>query len=141
MDDSYYTQKSTGTLIFDPGHGTKHYQEWWAIVQVDDDTRDYYCWLSKRHGTKINPNKLWGAHISCIKNELPLKNKDLWGKDFGSIEFYYSNIIRYDNGCHAWLDIWSPQLNEIREFFGLNAKINFGGHPRHYHMTLGRWND
>ena len=136
----YYCHRSTGTLMYEPGKGTKHYVPWWAIVRTDPGIIDLYCWLSRRYGKPITQNKLWGPHISGIKGEEP-KNMDAWGKDFGEIEFWYSNVIRYDNGMHAWLDIWSPMLHDIREQLGLPAKIGFGGHPRHFHMTLGRWND
>ena len=108
-------------------------------MKVDDDIVDLYCWLSKRRGIFVRKNYLWGAHASTIKGEEPVQNKHLWGTDFGDIEFHYTNIVRYDNGCHAWLDVYCERLGEIRELFGLPNINSIGEHPKHYHMTLGRW--
>lgn len=134
----YYCHTSKGRLVFDPGRDTKHYSSWWAILETDPGILDFYCWLSLKWGVLITRNNLWGPHISVIKGEEP-PNKGLWGHDFGLVDFSYTNTIRYDNGCHAWLDVHSSELNDIRAEFGLSRKINFGDHPRHFHMTLGRW--
>lgn len=138
MKASYCCHKSTGYLQFDPQEGTKYFEPNWALLMVDQDIVEYYCWHSKKWGKPINPNRLWGAHVSAVKGEEPV-NRELWGYDFGEITFYYTNIIRYDNGCHAWLDVWCDRLHEIRYELGLPPKIDFGGHPRHFHLTLGRW--
>jgi hypothetical protein len=137
MDKEYYCRHSVGLLEYDPGHGTKHFVEWWALLKTDPGIVDFHCWLSKRNGVPLQSNKLWGSHVSAVKGEEP---KDgTWGKDFGEIEFWYSNVIRYDNGAHAWLDVWCPKLHDIRDEFGLSRKVDFGGHPRHFHLTLGRY--
>ena len=137
MDASYYIHKGIGRLQFDPQQGTKNYDPWWCLLMVDQQIVDYYCWHSLKWGKPISKNMLWGAHVSVIKGEE--SNSSLWGCDFGEIEFYYTNVIRYDNGCHAWLDVWCDRLHEIRAELGLSPKIGFGGHPRHFHLTLGRW--
>jgi len=140
MDTDYYRRSSVGILEFDRGKDTKYYEPWWCALKVDDEITALYRWLSLKYGIKVVKNRLWGAHVSVIKGEEPLQNKEMWGKDFGEIEFYYSTIVRYDNGCHAWLDVYCERLGEIRELFGL-PNVNFmGEHPRYYHLTLGRWN-
>ena len=138
MDTDYYCHRSTGRIEYDPQQGTKYFEPWWALLICDQEIINYYCWFSRRYGRPIEKNYLWGAHVSVIKGEEPLA-KELWGHDWGKIELWYTSVIRYDNGCHAWLDVWCPKLHEIRESFGAPPKVNFGGHPRHFHLTLGRW--
>lgn len=129
MEDYYFKHKSYGTLWFDPLHGTKHFDPWWALLKVDKGTIDYYRWLLKSHGIHTMPNKLWGPHVSVIKGCEP-KERQFWGADFGLVEFWYSNYIRWDNGRHAWLDVFCPQMNDIRLKLGIYGKSFF-------HMTLG----
>jgi len=139
MDDSYYCRSSVGRLKFDPGEGTKHFDPWWCVLEVDDGIVELHRWLSKKYGKPVCKNHLWGAHVSVIKGDRPEQNSELWGYDFGALEFHYSNTIRYDNGCHAWLDVYCERLGEVRELFGLPNITSKGEHPKHYHMTLGRW--
>ena len=139
MDSSYYRRSSIGHLEFDRGQGSKYFLPWWCALKTDDGITALYRWLSKRHGVPVARNGMWGAHVSVIKGDEPELNKDLWGTDFGPIKFYYSTMVRYDNGCHAWLDVYCERLGEIRELFGLPNIDVHGEHPRHYHMTLGRW--
>jgi hypothetical protein len=131
VDASYFRHKSTGALVFDPGRGTKYYDPWWAIVECDQGIVDYYCWLCRRYGKPVERNKLWRAHISFLKGEQP-PNLEKWGQEM-SVEFYYSDQVRFDNGCHGWLDVWSDDLIRLREQFGLSPKLKMS-----YHITLGR---
>lgn len=76
-------------------------------------------------------NKLWGPHISVVKGDEP-NNKILWNELEGmEVGFYYSNIIRMDNDKHAWLDVFSPELGQLRCQLGLSDRKN-------YHITIGR---
>lgn len=130
VDPDYYCRPSSGKLVFDPGQGTKHFEPWWAIVSCDEGIGAFYRWLCKRHGIPLNKNALWGPHISFIKGEQPLiQNK--WGSII-EVNFFYSNHIRIDNGRHAWLDVWSDDLIQLRDDFGLPPKVKMS-----YHMTLG----
>jgi hypothetical protein len=131
MDATYYCHQSEGQLIFDPGQGTKKFEPWWAIVRVEQGIVDFYCWISKRYGKPLMQNKLWGPHISFIKGEFP-PNVLLWDIP-RLITFNYSNTIRYDNDCHAWLDVWSDDLIQLRHDLGLPPKLKMS-----YHVTLGR---
>src|SRR5688500_9999650 len=101
---SYFPHKSHGYVKFDPRKGYKEFDPWWAILACDKGIVDLYCWFSKKYGRPLMPNKLWGPHISFIKGEHSPTPEyaRLWGRNFGRIEFNYSNIIRYDNGLHAW---------------------------------------
>lgn len=128
--------KMKGTLRFDPGKGTKHYDPWWCIVDLDEEVAHYYKWILKRWGQDtFPPNGLWGFHVSAIKGEEPTKNKNVWADLNGqTVEIYYGTWINYSNGRHAWLDCFSDDLCDLREVYGLdinNRKVK-------YHATLGR---
>jgi hypothetical protein len=133
VDKTYYCHQSVGRIQYDPKQGTKYFVDWWALLVCDQGIVDYYCWHSLKFGRPIKKNMLWGTHVSAIRGEEPA-NKDLWGHDWGKIDLWHTNTIRYDNGCHAWLDVWCPKLHEIREALGLPPK-----ETQHFHLTLGRW--
>ena len=131
-----FEYEAEGTLFFDPGKGTKHYDPYWCIVKVDPDLARYYRWHLLNWGQATHPpNSLWGFHISAIKGEEPLRNKEKWGKYHDHIvKFYYGKYVSYSNGRHAWLNCYCEELTALREFYGLdvnNRKLK-------YHATLGR---
>jgi hypothetical protein len=124
---------STGILQYDPGKGTKSFNPHWALLICDDDIARYYAWHMKKHGVELYPNNkgLWGTHVSSLKGE-PVLNQELWGKYEGyEVEFHYNHLIRYDNGRHAWVDVYSEDLSKIREELGFAPKY-------WYHLTIGR---
>lgn len=124
---------ATGVLHYDPGKGTKGFDPHWALLLCDNEIAAYYSWLLKRRGIAVHSNDkgLWKTHVSVLKGDVPPK-LDAWGKYEGyEVEFHYSNQIRYDNGKHAWVDVYSPQLGSIREELGFDFKP-------WYHMTIGR---
>jgi hypothetical protein len=128
--------QTTGTLQFDPGIGTKHFEHHWCILLCDEQIADYYRWFLTREKIEtFKPNALWSFHMSIIKGEEPTKNKDQWAKLNGQkVTFHYGNFINYSNGRHAWLNCYSDDLSDIREFYGLDTN----GRKVKYHMTLGR---
>lgn len=124
---------STGILQYDPGKGDKHFDPWWALLTCDDEIARYYAWFLKRYGLEVHPNNkgLWGTHISILKGEVPPDTSN-WGKYDGfEVEFNYNHIVRFDNGKHAWVDVYSEDLSAIREMMGFPAKPWF-------HLTIGR---
>ena len=124
---------STGILQYDPGKGSKQFVPNWALLICDDDVSRYYAWLLKKYGLESYPNShgLWGTHISVLKGD-SLPNPQNWGKYEGyEVEFHYNHIIRFDNGRHAWLDVYSEDLSAIRQ------ELGFGFKPW-YHLTVGR---
>lgn len=125
-----------GTLMFDPGKGSKHFDEWWCIVQLDFDLADYYRWHLKKWGVEtFSPNGLWGFHVSAIKGEKPTRNIEEWGNRQGEkVSIDYGCWVNYSNGRHAWIDCYSDELCTLRDFYGLD--IN-GGKVK-YHATMGR---
>lgn len=124
---------STGIFQYDPGKGTKKFTPHWGLLVCDDDIAAYYSWFLKKRGMPVQANDkgLWGAHVSVLKGEVPPKSES-WGKYEGfEIEFHYTNQIRYENGKHAWVDVFSTQLSAIREELGFPFKP-------WYHLTVGR---
>lgn len=99
---------------------------------VDQGIIDYYRWHLLKWGIQVSKGSLWGPHISIVKGdrEEPPK-KEAWGKKYPKVQFFYSNIIRWDNNRHAWLDVYSDGINALRNELGLPSK------PR-FHVTLGR---
>ena len=66
-----------------------------------------------------------------MKGEVPI-NPAPWAALEGvEIEFAYNHIIRYENGKHAWIDVYSEDLSAIREMYGFPFKP-------WYHLTIGR---
>ena len=124
---------STGILQYDPGKGQKHFDPWWALLLCDDEIARYYAWQLKKRGMEVYPNDkgLWGTHISVLKGDVPIQTKD-WGRYEGyEVEFHYNHLIRFENGKHAWVDIYSEDLSAIREELGFPFKP-------WYHLTIGR---
>lgn len=130
MDTSYYRHTSTGTVWYDPGKGERFFEPWWALLRCDEGIIDFYSWLLLKHGVEIERGSRWGSHISFVKGEPGINWQYCDGKQ---LKFHYSNIIRRDNGRHAWLDCWCPELHEIRSELGLAKKSNMN-----FHLTLGR---
>ncbi|HJZ57286.1 MAG TPA: hypothetical protein VKE74_20115 [Gemmataceae bacterium] len=131
MDPSDFPHESTGVIQFDPGIGTRHFEPWWALLACDPGIVDYYSWLLLRHGIALHRGSHWGPHVCFIRGQEP-PDKAAWGRASGAIPFRYSNRVRWDNGRHAWLDVWSPELAAVRESLGFPAgKTTF-------HLTLGR---
>lgn len=122
---------SSGYLQVDPLPGTKHFEPWWALLICDKDIAGYYSWHLKKFGIESNTANLWGIHISITRGEEP-PNKELWNKQNGKLfNFGYDGFIRFDNGEHAWIDIYSEELSNFRESLGLIPKNKF-------HLTIGR---
>lgn len=123
---------SSGTLWFDPGFGGASFEPWWVLLRVDDGIVDFYASLLQRYGIALLKGSRYGPHISIVKGEEP-PDHARWVSRTDSIEFRYSNIIEWTNGRHAWLHVWSPELNDVRRSLGLPLKPI----PR-FHLTIGR---
>lgn len=153
MDNSVYSLRSTGTLVYDPKRGSmKRRTKWWCVLNVDREITRYYRWLISRRFWGLTAMKedwlcqpSWDAHISVVRGETPGQEfRGLWGKYSGEkVEFWYSpNLVfannrerRYaDDGDFWMLDVHCPRITEIREELGLKTFF-------HYHLTVGRTYD
>lgn len=122
---------SSGIFHYDPLPNSKHYEPWWGLLKCDDQIVKYYAWLLKRQGVEVDTVSLWGTHISVFKGEVPPNNVNWKKYEDYEVEFNYNHIIRFDNGRHAWIDIYSEDLSAIREELGFPFKPWF-------HLTIGR---
>ena len=123
--------KSKGKLVFDYLKHTKHFEPWWAMVLCDREIQRYYAWHLLKWGVKVNIASPWGAHISVIKGEAP-PDKKKWKLYHGTVlEFEYDPDIKWDNGEHAWANVYCQQLVDLRVELGLIYR------PR-FHLTIGR---
>jgi hypothetical protein len=132
VDPSDFPYQSTGVVQYDPGLGTPRFEPWWALLLCDGGIIDYYSWLLLRHGVALHKGSAYGPHVCFVRGHEP-PDKTAWGVDPGPVAFRYSNRVRWDNGRHAWLDVWSPQLAELRARLGFNTP-----EKATFHFTLGR---
>src|SRR5262245_48192877 len=116
-----YCHESSGTVHYDPGQGTRHFEPWFAMLLCDDGILDYLSWFMKRAGMPVQTGFRWGAHITFIRGEEP-PNKEAWGKYAAEeVAFSYGQEIHWSNGWHAWVEVWCPRLTEIRQELGLTS--------------------
>jgi hypothetical protein len=126
VNGEYFRYSSCGDLYFEIDDG------YWGFLLCDKGIMDYYAWLAKRKGMVLQKGSSRGCHITFIRGEEPV-HKELWDKHQGSVDFFYANVIRCDNGRHAWLDVWCPRFHDIRSELGLPPKTKMS-----FHMTVGR---
>lgn len=116
-------QKSSGKLkIF-----TK-----WSLLECDDQIGLMYRSLYKLeyfYREKIQ-KPLWGSHISIIRGETILDENIKRNLVDLSIEFFYIPEMQ-TNGCHFYLPVICPVLDDIRELFGLGPSVV------NYHLSVG----
>lgn len=139
--------EATGTIIYDPRRtGLKKRNEWWCVIQVEEDIASYYRHLANTH---FNPFKVesdpiirqsWDAHISVIRGEKPKDDKmHLWKKYHGQkVDFKYSIDVgvtnqptAFSNDTFLYLRVKCDMLMKIREEFGVRTSHN----P---HLTIGK---
>ena len=107
-----------------------HYK---SIVVVDSELARYYRQQVPVE-VKLNRPK-YSAHISVVRNEIPV-NLNAWAAYEGqAIEFEYEHQI-YNDELYYWLNCYSPRLEEIRQELGLTSTRSPNGAHR-FHCTLG----
>jgi len=126
--------KSKGTLRYKRGDNGGYNLR----VVVDQDISDYYRALIPKW---IHTNRqMYPAHISVVRNEIPL-NLEYWGKYEGEeLEFEYENVV-YNGTVYYWLNAFSNRLDEIRLELGLPVSSEYtrppDGYTKCYHITIG----
>ena len=123
----YFVFESRGRAAYEIDSKGGH----WAFLLCDPDILEYYRWHLLKWGCKTVKCSGWGSNVTWVRNESPTILEP-WGRDYGDIPFQYSNIIRGDNGRHAWIDVWCPYLHELRASLGLPPKAK-----ESFHLTLG----
>lgn len=140
----YFIHKTTGKLVYDFGKGTKLYEPWWLLVLCDKEIINYYAKLCVDAGILLQKGSAYGAHVSVTRGEIP-PNIEKWGKyDNEEIELFHSHNVRWSK-YHAWIDVYSERLNEIREELGYPLKpqkILSDGRilSQSFHISIGRIN-
>lgn len=122
---------ATGTIIFEHD---------WYLLKMPDEFLN--LWVGKLQADKIEFEPTTKPHISVMKNEFPSIHKRKWGRAFvgDEVTVKYSETIRNDNGFHLWIDCYSPELCQMREYFALpTLKRESGGvYLVNFHMTIGQ---
>jgi hypothetical protein len=78
VDLAGFCHASTGTVLYDPGQGTKHFEPWWALLACDQGIVDYYAWVVRRQGGELEAGSCWGAHVCFVRGEQPA-DVGAWG--------------------------------------------------------------
>lgn len=102
------------------------------ILEIDcsDELDKHYQWfVFNKYGIKLS-SPMFGLHVSVIRPEEVDVNHLLWGTyENHKITAFYSDLERH---WEFWsLNIYSKDLVQIREAFGLNPFFRL-------HMTIGR---
>lgn len=130
--------KSTGKLVYSPRTHLSSSDRWLVLMCDDEISRYYrhlytkaYPYLNGERGGKLT-RPVWGTHISVIRGER-VPNHKLWRlKDNKLVEFNYEAGV-LDNGEYYWLKVVCPELEDLREKYGLSRQPQFG-----FHLTIGR---
>lgn len=126
--------KSNGALRYFRGESGGYK----LILEADPQIAYYYKSLIPKY-IRLNPQK-YNPHISIVRKEFPT-NIDKWGLYEGkTIDFYYSNYI-HNGEVYWWLNVWSFDMEKIREELGLSIEEKYTKAPqgfiKTFHMTLG----
>ena len=83
---------------------------------------------------------MYPAHVSVVRKEVP-PNLEAWGKyENKEVEFYYSPLI-HSGTMYYWINVFSVDLEKIRQELGLRVDAPFyqppEGFAKTFHMTLG----
>ncbi|RTK93317.1 MAG: hypothetical protein EKK64_10430 [Neisseriaceae bacterium] len=123
--------KSKGTLLYGIDDKPK------LIVKIDPDIYFFYRNLIPKSNS-YNPQK-YSPHISVVRNESPL-NMEHWGKyEKKEIEFLYNSNVQKGEK-YIWLNVYSLELEKIRNELGLRNDLYEKTHPSYiktFHITLG----
>ena len=115
-----------------------HEGKYKLILEVDQQLADFYFNLIPDY-VDVNRQK-YPAHVSVVRNEIPV-NLDEWGKYEGKeIEFIYSNYVN-EGTVYFWLNVFSKDLEKIRLELGLPVNSIYTlppeGFVKCFHMTIG----
>lgn len=137
-----YVFEADATVVVDPVQG-KRCEPWWMIAQSCDDLAAYYrSIVARRFGIRLlKPS--FGAHVTVMAEERPLRDEAGWKRFHGlRVRFSYTHDV-YTNGSFWWLRVSCPELDRIREHFGVAPAGSLGPdgtvlHKVPLHLTVGR---
>lgn len=148
--------RTTGYLTYDPPRdGMKTRTVDWCVLNVDREiTRYFRYWMDRnwwdleggRAMKRVFQRPSWDAHVTVVRGESYMKNRQFWRKHQGEkVTLEYSNIIHqtrsseeFERPDHFWfVDIRCPRIWEIREELGLPNRTP-AGKPYNWHLTVAR---
>jgi hypothetical protein len=110
------------------------HNNWYITLNPVDDLGTYYrkMYNWENRARIITQKPKWDSHITILRAEEPLQKKYKWQEQYGKeFEFYYDNkIITGDR--HIVIDVFCPQAEELRVYFGLKREPLFP-----FHLTIG----
>ena len=155
--------KATGILQYDPKATTVQSLPWSLILKCDVDwyrktVLDVRGQMPQKWGKIVDQLRStgssgvitearlglmgdmmlppWGCHISLLRQERPRRNISQWGFLNGKTFTFEFDPEPWYNHRHVWFDIFSQDLLDIREFFGLPR------YPRcPLHLSVGNWDE
>lgn len=107
------------------------------IVELDQQLSDYYFTTIPR-SVRVR-KQLHTAHISVVRNEMPL-NLEYWGKYEGHIIVVYYEHYLHNDETYWWLNAFSEELERIRTELGLENSSRWtrppSGFNKCFHTTI-----
>ena len=104
----------------------------WAYLQCCRETQKYYQYWLRKCGVFVD-TPIWKSHISVVRGD-GLPDLDYWGKHEGEeVDFFYRPRDLGFNGMYWWLDVESPQIEQIRIELGLEPDPKYD-----LHLTIGK---
>lgn len=107
----------------------------WAVINVDNQISNYYCWWMKRqYGFDLH-RPMYGSHVTIFNDKDRIKDKTKFLSTIGKyenmkIKFSYSPVVE-QHWKFFVLPVKCEQMEELRYSVGLPI-LNF-------HITIGRF--
>jgi len=120
-----------GKIIYDDN-------DYKLYVDIDDDISKFYLSLIPKYIANPNHQK-YNAHITVVRNELPINLKNWRKYENYNIDFFYSPNIQTNN-IYFWLNVYSSFLINLRKELGLPETSELSRPPsgeKCFHITIG----
>lgn len=128
VEDFAGAPQASGQVIYE--------SDWYLLQIAEDEFADILSKLTLTDEILLTES----PHISIIKNELPSKKVNKWGKAFVGerVTFSYLPDIDDQNGRHFWLNCQSDRLCEMREYFAVPTLKKDDVYRVNFHLTIGK---
>lgn len=121
------------------GRGKIRYTRGSVIVDCDPQIQNYYFSLLPKY---LNyTRQKYPSHISVMRGKYEVPLQESWGRFHGfTIEYEYEPVIRFGE-IYCWLNVFSRQLEYVRESLNLYIDDRFTKPPtpfkKTFHLTIG----
>lgn len=146
MKGGKFTNKGKGTA------DTKFRNEWWCVIELDEQIGWLYRWFLDRHWYEVDRSVVkrdmvkpgWPLHVSVVRGERPPRPDQWKYRDGERVEVHYAIDIRqtgdstgYDRpDSFFFLEAKCDAVLDIRKHLGLKYQHN--GVPFKSHITIAR---